>query len=53
MLSLNPCCDGRWPRTLDENCLYEYACNVLILVVMEDGLVQVAIAAYRSTLLES
>ena len=35
---LNPCCDGRWPRTRHSS-----GCNgcssVLILVVMEDGLV--------------
>ena len=39
---LNPCCDGRWSRTLtaDEQLLQRT--HVLILVVMEDGLVRVA-----------
>ena len=39
LISLNPCCNGRWSRTdvsLNDK-LKEW--NVLILVVMEDGLV--------------
>ena len=35
---LNPCCNGRWSRTI--LILYvKLLCGVLILVVMEDGLV--------------
>ena len=37
---LNPCCSGRWSRTIND---YEYPynhINVLILVVVEDDLVQ-------------
>ena len=36
---LNPCCSGRWSRTIND---YEYPynhINVLILVVVEDDLV--------------
>ena len=40
ILSLNPCCNGRWSRTAFHN---ESICSlrVLILVVMEDGLVHI------------
>ena len=39
-VGLNPCCNGRWSRTVagtleNQDCVF-----VLILVVMEDGLVQ-------------
>ena len=36
--SLNPCCNGRWSRTLKQD-VNEVIVEVLILVVMEDGLV--------------
>ena len=39
--SLNPCCDGRWSRTAPMHAYYFAGINVLILVVMEDGLVPV------------
>ena len=35
--SLNPCCNGRWSRTLLIKVLIKIG-EVLILVVMEDGL---------------
>ena len=38
ILSLNPCCNGRWSRT-DFKATTESLKKVLILVVMEDGLV--------------
>ena len=37
--SLNPCCNGRWSRTLALRQVSMGAAAVLILVVMEDGLV--------------
>ena len=37
--SLNPCCNGRWSRTLITATDGWRFCLVLILVVMEDGLV--------------
>ena len=37
--SLNPCCNGRWSRTLKQKDALKNAVKVLILVVMEDGLV--------------
>ena len=38
--SLNPCCSGRWSGTwLDEGTAKEQAMEVLILVVVDDGLV--------------
>ena len=37
-ISLNPCCDGRWSRTPTDFKLVFHN-DVLILVVMEDGLV--------------
>ena len=37
--SLNPCCDGRWSRTSAGCMLLGMSEDVLILVVMEDGLV--------------
>ena len=43
---LNPCCNGRWSRTIYDNINdYEYP-YVLILVVMEDGLVPDDIATF-------
>ena len=38
-MGLNPCCSGRWSRTLDELNKIRKAAGVLILVVVEDGLV--------------
>ena len=39
-MSLNPCCNGRWSRTPPYNIItIIQMINVLILVVMEDGLV--------------
>ena len=35
---LNPCCNGRWSLTYYENKDWRFSDNVLILVVMEDGL---------------
>ena len=40
--SLNPCCNGRWSRTATPAPDPLAAATVLILVVMEDGLVQMA-----------
>ena len=37
--SLNPCCSGRWSRTLKQD-VNEAIVEVLILVVVEDGLVR-------------
>ena len=37
ILSLNPCCNGRWSRTVPDAELHPTT-EVLILVVMEDGL---------------
>ena len=39
MLGLNPCCNGRWSRTRKFALRKEDDFDVLILVVMEDGLV--------------
>ena len=39
LLSLNPCCSGRWSRTGIGNYLSCLVFYVLILVVVEDGLV--------------
>ena len=39
VFGLNPCCDGRWSRTLIIYNYENYYYFVLILVVMEDGLV--------------
>ena len=36
---LNPCCNGRWSRTQIKLSQSTQPSNVLILVVMEDGLV--------------
>ena len=36
---LNPCCNGRWSRTRVLNLVLTNEIDVLILVVMEDGLV--------------
>ena len=36
---LNPCCNGRWSRTIISSSASNSATTVLILVVMEDGLV--------------
>ena len=38
LLSLNPCCNGRWSLTWGLYDLSETFDEVLILVVMEDGL---------------
>ena len=43
---LNPCCNGRWSRTRNVLELYLAAKEVLILVVMEDGLVLDLIRPY-------
>ena len=45
VLRLNPCCNGRWSRTL-YYCLFISIVLVLILVVMEDGLVLDLIRLY-------
>ncbi len=37
--SLNPCCSGRWSRTAEKRSAHSKG-NVLILVVMDDGLVR-------------
>ena len=44
--SLNPCCNGRWSRTLITATDGWRFCLVLILVVMEDGLVLDLIRLY-------
>ena len=36
---LNPCCNGRWSRTVLLTMVVDAVFSVLILVVMEDGLV--------------
>ena len=36
---LNPCCNGRWSRTYDSVCFRKSGVQVLILIVVEDGLV--------------
>ena len=41
MVGLNPCCNGRWSRTVFKNIVGVEVATVLILVVMEDGLVQI------------
>ena len=49
-MCLNPCCNGRWSRTaisVGKN----GDVNVLILVVMEDGLVQPVKSSYQVSLL--
>ena len=38
--SLNPCCSGRWSRTMLHLMVSFVMLTVLILVVVEDGLVQ-------------
>ena len=38
LLCLNPCCNGQWPRT-HMLIMHEQGENVLILVVMDNGLV--------------
>ena len=45
LIRLNPCCNGRWSRTLLSHCKLIFK-HVLILVVMEDGLVLVFIRLY-------
>ena len=40
-VGLNPCCNGRWSRTLGSVITFTSELQVLILVVMEDGLVQI------------
>ena len=39
---LNPCCSGRWSRTVKHSDSIKY-CDVLILVVVDDGLVQISV----------
>ena len=41
IISLNPCCNGRWSRTNEAIIFENEKTPVLILVVMEDGLVHV------------
>ena len=41
LVSLNPCCSGRWSRTANEVFVRLNANKVLILVVVEDGLVRI------------
>ena len=36
---LNPCCSGQWSRTFINLNTYYYEINVLILVVVDNGLV--------------
>ena len=38
-MSLNPCCSGQWPRTMYKADLGEALVEVLILVVVDNGLV--------------
>ena len=38
MYRLNPCCSGRWSRTAEKRSAHSKG-NVLILIVVEDGLV--------------
>ena len=38
-MGLNPCCSGRWSRTQDIIKVANKAMDVLILVVVDDGLV--------------
>ena len=42
LMSLNPCCSGRWSRTSRTETEYTAQHIVLILVVVEDGLVRSA-----------
>ena len=44
---LNPCCNGRWSRTVLEMLWQLLTLSVLILVVMEDGLVQKTVISYQ------
>ena len=39
-MSLNPCCSGQWSRTINFNNFKSTTANVLILVVVDNGLVQ-------------
>ena len=39
-IGLNPCCSGRWSRTIQNKFYVEPFKIVLILVVVEDGLVR-------------
>ena len=45
--SLNPCCNGRWSRTLITATDGWRFCLVLILVVMEDGLVLTSLTQFH------
>ena len=47
MISLNPCCSGQWSRTAASKAVVATMANVtvLILVVVDNGLVQVAAVA--------
>ena len=40
LMSLNPCCSGQWSRTMTLR-MVKYGLKVLILVVVDNGLVQV------------
>ena len=50
--SLNPCCSGRWSRTFSAT-LKSLSLRVLILVVVEDGLVLLAMLAPGAADIES
>ena len=43
---LNPCCNGRWSRTKHSRALTPRIGEVLILVVMEDGLVLMSLKQF-------
>ena len=49
--SLNPCCSGRWTRTFRTLLEFVMEKSVLILVVVEDGLVQLDYGNNRSSLI--
>ena len=49
-MSLNPYCSGRWSRTKELNKIRKDAGLVLILIVVEDGLVQLHLNTPISTL---
>ena len=38
-MGLNPCCSGRWSRTISNKSEWSMGSDVLILVVVDDGLV--------------
>ena len=45
---LNPCCNGRWSRTIVADFESKVVYGVLILVVMEDGLVQMGLTVFTT-----